>query len=82
MLRATHEIKYPTETTYWIAYTDNTIFSYGECTPEQEMQTGQPYLYATTNREEWVNELITVFNTNPDEPNPPIVEEPINPIVE
>lgn len=62
-MKTTHEIKYPTETTYWIAYTDSSIFSYGECTPEQEMQTGQPLLFSTTNREEWVEKLYNDFNT-------------------
>ena len=61
-MKATHEIKNPIQLTYWIAYTDSSIFAYGECTPEQEMQTGQPYLYATTNREEWINKLKNEFN--------------------
>ena len=66
-MKTTHQISFPTQTTYWIAYTDSSIFAYGECTPEQEMQTGQPLLFSTTNREEWVNELINNFSTNPDE---------------
>jgi hypothetical protein len=43
-----HEIKFPTQDTYWIAYTNTDIFGYGVCSPEQEMTTGQPYLYKTT----------------------------------
>ena len=66
-MKSTYEIRYPSETTYFIAYTDSDIFAYGEVTPEQEMTTGQPYLYQTINREEWVQTLINDFNTNPDE---------------
>jgi hypothetical protein len=62
-----HEIKFPTQTTYFIAYTDSDIFAYGEVNPDQQMTTGQPYLYQTTDREEWVQTLINDFNTNPDE---------------
>jgi hypothetical protein len=62
-----HEIKFPTQTTYFIAYTDSDIFAYGEVNPDQQMTTGQPYLYQTTDREEWVQTLINNFNTNPDE---------------
>ena len=66
-MKTTFEISFPTQTTYWIAYTDSEIFAYGECSPEQQMTTGQPLLFSTTNREEWVNELVNNFNTNPDE---------------
>lgn len=66
-MESVNEIKFPSETTYFIAYTNSNIFAYGEVTPEQEMATGQPYLYKTTNREEWVQTLINDFNTNPDE---------------
>jgi hypothetical protein len=62
-----HEIKFPTQITYFIAYTDSDIFAYGEVNPDQQMTTGQPYLYQTTDREEWVQTLINDFNTNPDE---------------
>lgn len=64
-----HKIKFPTQTTYFIAYTDSNIFAYGDVNPGQQMTTGQPYLYQTTNREEWVQTLINDFNTNPDETN-------------
>jgi hypothetical protein len=37
-----NEIKFPTQTTYFIAYTNSEIFGYGIVTPEQEMVTGQP----------------------------------------
>lgn len=62
-MKTTHQISFPTQTTYWIAYTDSSIFAYGECTPEQEMQTGQPLLFYTTNREEWIEKLYNEFNT-------------------
>lgn len=62
-----HEIKRPEHTTYWIAYTNNEIFAFDICRPEQQMITGQPYLYQTTDREAWVQTLINDFNTNPDE---------------
>jgi hypothetical protein len=62
-----HEIKFPTQTTYFIAYTNSDIFAYGEVNPDQQMTTGQPYLYQTTDRQEWVQTLINDFNTNPDE---------------
>ena len=62
-MKTTHQISFPTETTYWVAYTDSEIFAYGECTPQQEMQTGQPLLFSTTNREEWVEKLYNDFNT-------------------
>lgn len=64
-----NEIKFPTQTTYFIAYTDSNIFAYGKINPDQQMTTGQPYLYQTTNREEWVQTLINDFNTFPDETN-------------
>jgi len=63
------EIKYPTETTYFIAYTDTNIFGYGIITPEQVMDSGQPYLYTTLSEEEWLEELLTKFNTIPNNDN-------------
>jgi hypothetical protein len=66
-MKAVNEIKFPSEITYFIAYTNTDIFGYGIVNPDQEMQTGQPYLYQTTDREEWVQTLINDFNTNPDE---------------
>jgi len=60
------EIKYPTETTYFIAYTDTNIFGYGIITPEQVMDSGQSYLYTTLSEEEWLEELLTKFNTIPE----------------
>ena len=60
------EIKHPTETTYFIAYTDTNIFGYGIITPEQVMDSGQLYLYTTLNEEEWLKELLTKFNTIPE----------------
>ena len=37
-----NSIDFPTETKWFITYTDkDVIVSYGEVTPEQEMETGQ-----------------------------------------
>jgi hypothetical protein len=62
-----HEIKYPTQTTYWIAYTNTEIFGYGECTQEQQMTTGQPFLFQTTDKEQWIEKLKNDFNTEIEE---------------
>jgi len=69
MLKATHEIKFPEERTYWIAYTNTEIFSYGYIDSDQELSSGQPNLWSTLDEEEWVNKLINDFNTNPNETN-------------
>ena len=63
-----HEIKYPTEITYIIAYTDTTIFGYGIVHPTQVMVTGQPYLWTSLSESEWLQELLDVFNTIPERP--------------
>ena len=60
-------INKPQETTYWIAYTDSNIFAYGEVESTQQMTTGQPYLFQTTDRLIWISKLINDFNTDPDE---------------
>ena len=65
-----NEIKIPSETTYFIAYTNTEIFGYGIVNPDQEMTTGQPYLYQTLDEAEWVEKLITEFNINPFPPEP------------
>lgn len=64
-LKATYEIKYPSETTYFIAYTNTEIFAYGIVHSDQEMTTGQPILWTTLSEVEWVYKLETEFNTNP-----------------
>jgi hypothetical protein len=61
-----HEIKYPTETTYFIAYTDTTTFAYGIVNSDQVMDSGQPLLYTTLSEKEWLEELLTKFHTIPD----------------
>ena len=63
----TNEINKPQETTYWIAYTDSNIFAYGEVDSTQQMTTGQPYLFKTTDRIIWRSKLINDFNTDPDQ---------------
>ena len=55
----TNSIKYPTQTKWFITYTDkDVIVSYGEVTPEQEMETGQPIMNVYDNEEEWLEVLI------------------------
>jgi len=51
------EIKYPTEKTYFIAYTNDRVCAWGSVNTDQEMSSGQPNLYQTTNETEWLNEL-------------------------
>lgn len=51
------EIKYPSQTTYFIAYTNDRVCAWGVVEPDQEMVTGQPNLYQTTDRAEWLAEL-------------------------
>lgn len=65
-MKSTFEIKYPTENTYYIAYTNTIIFVYGVVETTQEMTTGQPILWTTTNKQEWIDKLINDFNTNPE----------------
>ena len=56
--------------TYWIAYTNTEIFSYGYVDPDQELNSGQPYLYQTTNEDEWILELRVEFGVlYPDLPS-------------
>ena len=63
-----HEINYPTETTYFIAYTDTTTgVGYGIVHPDQCMETGQPNLWTSLSEAEWLKELKDVFNIIPDE---------------
>jgi hypothetical protein len=56
------EIKFPTQRTYFITYTDTSIFNYGYVDPDQQMTSGQPELYQTTDEQAWITELQTVFN--------------------
>jgi hypothetical protein len=63
-LKSTYEIKYPQQTTYFIAYTNNLIFAYGIVTSQQEMTTGQPILWTTLDESEWIDELKNVYNVN------------------
>jgi hypothetical protein len=69
-LKATQNINFPEVRTYWIAYTNTEIFSYGYIDPDQELNSGQPYLYQTTNEDEWILELQTEFGVlYPDLPS-------------
>ena len=62
-MKAVNEIKFPSEITYFIAYTNTEVFGYGIVTSEQEMQTGQPILWTTLSEAEWIYKLETDFNT-------------------
>lgn len=53
-----NEIKFPNQTTYFICYENNKVFSVGTVLPTQEMTSGLPNLYKTTIKEDWLTELI------------------------
>jgi hypothetical protein len=62
----TFEIKYPSEKTYWIFWTDKiNNFVYGTTEPTQVTDTNQPNWWTTLDEAEWVLKLETEFNTNP-----------------
>ena len=61
-----HEIKYPIEITYFIAYTNTDIFGYGIVNSDNVMTTGQPLLYTTLIEADWLVELLIKFHTVPD----------------
>lgn len=58
-------INKPEVVTYYIAYTDSFIFTYGEVTPTEQMTTGQTNLFKTVNKQEWIEKLINDFDTDP-----------------
>jgi hypothetical protein len=45
-------------TTYWIAGDGETVVHFGTCSPGQEVVTGQPAMYATEIREQWIAQLV------------------------
>lgn len=51
------EIKFPTQPTYFIAYTNNRVCAWGVVQTNQEMTSGQPNLYQTISEEQWIAEL-------------------------
>jgi len=65
MPNVVHEIKKPEQTTYFIAYEDTDVFSYGKVTSEQCMSSGQTNLFQTTIEQEWLDKLKTDFNVDP-----------------
>lgn len=71
-----HEINFPTQTTYVIAYTaiDNTAY-YTWVNPDQCFVTGQLNMWTSLDENEWLNELTNVFNIVPDPDNFPPTEE-------
>jgi hypothetical protein len=66
------EIKFPEQLTYFIAYTDYDVYASGIVDVDQEMTTGQPFLYQTTVEAEWIEEL-KKFDAPAEEPT---TEEP------
>lgn len=56
------QITFPQQTTYFICYVDNQIFNAGVVEPNQEMISGLPYIYETTSKVDWLNELVN-YNT-------------------
>jgi hypothetical protein len=60
------ERKYPRKTTYFIAYTNADIFGYGIVNSDNVMTTGQPLLYTTLIKADWLAELLIKFHTVPD----------------
>jgi hypothetical protein len=65
-VKSTYEIKFPIETTYFIAYTNTDVFAYGIVTPDQEMVTGQPILWTTLSEAEWLYKLEHDFKVIPE----------------
>lgn len=64
---STLEIKFPEQLTYFIAYTDSAVYSSGTVDTDQEMTTGQPFLYQTTVESEWIEELAKFDTETPSE---------------
>lgn len=61
------EINYPSETTYFIAYSDNDDnVHYGQINPDQCMTTSKETVYTTLVKEEYITELLN-HNINYEE---------------
>lgn len=73
-----HEITYPSQLTYFIAWSDIETFTYGIVDVSQVLTTGQPSLWSTLIEQEWHDKLLSDFNfTIPEEVDPtPTFEEP------
>lgn len=64
-----NEITYPSQLTYFIAWTDTTTFAYGTVDVDQVLTSGQPNIWTTLVEQEWHDKLLTDFNfTIPEEP--------------
>ena len=60
----TYEIKYPSQITYWIFWTDKASnFAYGFTNPNLETETNYQNYWITLNESEWINKLKKEFNT-------------------
>lgn len=57
-----NEITYPSQLTYFIAWTDLTTFTYGTVDTDQVLTTGQPNLWSTLVEQEWHDKLLNDFN--------------------
>lgn len=44
--------------TYWIAGDGEQVVHFGTLQPGQNVTTGQPAIYATENREQWITQLV------------------------
>jgi hypothetical protein len=53
----THDLTYPSVTTYWVAFSDEFI-CYGVCQPDQQTTTGLANFESYTERELWTNRLL------------------------
>jgi hypothetical protein len=55
-----NEIKYPSVVTYFISYNENdTNPHYGEVNSDQYMVTPKTNIFTTTNKDEYIAELLT-----------------------
>ena len=65
-----NEIKYPTQTTYFICYNADRVdvMAYGSVEPDQWMETGQPILDTYLDESEWLAILLE-RGINPNEEN-------------
>jgi hypothetical protein len=63
-----NEIKYPSVTTYFISYNENdTNPHYGEVNSDQYMVTPKINIFTTTNKDEYIAELLTYGITLKDD---------------
>ena len=62
------ELANPTQTTYWIAYSDDrTVVHYGKTEPEQSTTTGQPNLDTFLDINLWKEQLMIFLDKTAEE---------------